>query len=110
MVNRGQSSSLTVSSPRAEPPAPPTRAGDGAGRYDGVRPFPRSRRRGGPVASAFPALCLISLGLPFALGWLIGGTLFAGFTALIWAGLVRITLLQHVTWSVNSLYHLIGNR
>ncbi|MFL6073832.1 MAG: acyl-CoA desaturase [Mycobacteriales bacterium] len=62
------------------------------------------------VARAFPALCVVSLGLPFALGWLLGGTLYAGFTALIWAGLVRVALLQHVTWSVNSLCHLIGNR
>jgi stearoyl-CoA desaturase (delta-9 desaturase) len=30
--------------------------------------------------------------------------------ALVWAGLVRILLLQHVTWSVNSLCHLLGNR
>ena len=31
-------------------------------------------------------------------------------TALLWAGLVRVTLLQHVTWSVNSLCHVIGAR
>jgi stearoyl-CoA desaturase (delta-9 desaturase) len=31
-------------------------------------------------------------------------------TGLFWAGLVRISLLHHVTWSVNSVCHLIGAR
>jgi fatty-acid desaturase len=30
--------------------------------------------------------------------------------ALLWAGLVRVAVLQHVTWSVNSLCHVIGTR
>ena len=50
-----------------------------------------------------------SLALPFAVGWVIGGARGA-LLALVWAGLVRIFLLQHVTWSVNSLCHLLGNR
>jgi stearoyl-CoA desaturase (Delta-9 desaturase) len=68
----------------------------------------RSMRR---VSSAFPALCVVSLALPCALGWaLSGGSARAALLALLWAGLVRIFLLQHVTWSVNSLCHLFGNR
>jgi stearoyl-CoA desaturase (Delta-9 desaturase) len=62
------------------------------------------------VTAAFPALCVASLALPFAAGWALGGTLRAGLLALVWAGLVRITLLQHVTWSVNSLCHVFGSR
>ena len=63
------------------------------------------------VSRTFPALCVASLALPFAAGWAIGGgSLRAALTALLWAGLVRIALLQHVTWSVNSLCHLLGNR
>ena len=31
-------------------------------------------------------------------------------TAFFWAGLVRIALLHHVTWSVNSICHMIGER
>jgi stearoyl-CoA desaturase (delta-9 desaturase) len=61
------------------------------------------------VTSAFPALCVASLALPFAAGWAIGGARDA-VLALVWAGLVRIFVLQHVTWSVNSLCHLLGNR
>lgn len=62
------------------------------------------------VSRAFPALSVLSLAVPFILGWAIGGTLYAALTALLWAGLVRVMLLQHVTWSVNSLCHLLGNR
>jgi stearoyl-CoA desaturase (delta-9 desaturase) len=62
------------------------------------------------VARAFPALCVLTLALPFAVGWAIGGTWLYGVTALLWAGLVRIALLHHVTWSVNSLCHMIGER
>ena len=61
------------------------------------------------ISAAFPALCAVSLGLPFGLGWAIGGW-HGALTALLWAGLVRVTLLQHVTWSVNSLCHVIGAR
>jgi stearoyl-CoA desaturase (Delta-9 desaturase) len=62
------------------------------------------------VSGAFPALCVASLAIPFGLGWAIGGSLQAALAALIWAGLVRICLLQHVTWSVNSLCHMLGSR
>ena len=61
------------------------------------------------VSKAFPALCAASLAVPFAAGWAIGGARVA-VLALIWAGLVRIFLLQHVTWSVNSLCHMLGSR
>ncbi len=68
----------------------------------------RSMRR---VSGAFPALCVVSLALPCGIGWALGGfTARAALLALLWAGLVRVCLLQHVTWSVNSLCHLIGNR
>jgi stearoyl-CoA desaturase (Delta-9 desaturase) len=61
------------------------------------------------ISRAFPALCAASLALPFAIGWVLGGGR-GGLLALLWAGLVRIFLLQHVTWSVNSLCHLLGSR
>src|SRR4029077_8478216 len=50
-----------------------------------------------------------SLALPFALGWAIGGPRGA-LLALVWGGLVRGFFLPHVTWSVNSLCHLLGSR
>jgi stearoyl-CoA desaturase (delta-9 desaturase) len=62
------------------------------------------------IARAFPVLCAVSLTLPFAVGWAISGRLEGALTAFLWAGLVRVCLLQHITWSVNSLCHVIGSR
>ena len=50
------------------------------------------------------------LPVPFLLGWLIGGTVTAGLTAILWGGLVRVLLLHHVTYSINSLCHFFGRR
>lgn len=58
----------------------------------------------------FPLWCAVSLALPFGLGWLIGGGVAAALSALLWAGAVRILLLHHVTWSINSLCHTFGRR
>jgi stearoyl-CoA desaturase (Delta-9 desaturase) len=62
------------------------------------------------ISRLFPVWSLVSLALPFGLGWAIGGTLAAGATALLWAGAVRIFVLHHVTWSINSLCHMFGKR
>lgn len=62
------------------------------------------------VSQAFPVLCVLTLALPFTAGWALGGTWLHAVTVLLWAGLVRIALLHHVTWSVNSLCHLVGER
>ena len=53
---------------------------------------------------------LLGLLVPFALGWLIGGSLGVALTTLLWAGLVRVLLLHHVTWSINSVCHFFGRR
>jgi stearoyl-CoA desaturase (delta-9 desaturase) len=61
------------------------------------------------VNRLFPVWCLASLALPFGVGWFFGGVA-GGLTALLWAGGVRICLLHHVTWSINSICHTIGKR
>jgi stearoyl-CoA desaturase (delta-9 desaturase) len=50
------------------------------------------------------------LGAAFGLGWLIGGTLTAALTGLLWGGAVRILVVHHVTFSINSLCHFFGRR
>jgi stearoyl-CoA desaturase (delta-9 desaturase) len=63
------------------------------------------------MSRLFPLLALASLGLPFGIGWLWSGrTLGGALTALLWAGLVRMAVLHHVTWSVNSVCHMFGRR
>jgi stearoyl-CoA desaturase (delta-9 desaturase) len=52
----------------------------------------------------------LGLAIPFAAGWAIGGTLAAGLTGVLWGGLVRIFVLHHATWSVNSICHMYGDR
>jgi len=58
----------------------------------------------------FPVLAVASLALPLGIGFALSGTLAGALTALLWAGLVRMALLHHVTWSVNSLCHTFGRR
>ncbi len=48
--------------------------------------------------------------LPFLLGFAIGGSLAAGLTALLWGGLVRLFVLHHLTYSINSVCHVFGRR
>ncbi len=57
-------------------------------------------------------LVWVALGLliPFGLGFAISGTLTGALLALFWGGLVRIFLLHHVTWSINSVCHFFGQR
>jgi stearoyl-CoA desaturase (delta-9 desaturase) len=46
----------------------------------------------------------------FGLGYAIGGDLAAGLTGLLWGGAVRVFLLHHVTYSINSLCHIFGRQ
>jgi stearoyl-CoA desaturase (delta-9 desaturase) len=52
----------------------------------------------------------LGLAIPFALGWIIGGGVGTALTALLWGGLVRVFLLHHVTWSINSVCHFFGRK
>ena len=63
------------------------------------------------ISDNFHLLVLASLALPAALGFLLsGGTLKGALTGLLWGGFVRIFLLHHVTWSINSICHFFGTR
>ncbi len=53
---------------------------------------------------------VLGFAIPFAIGWIIGGGLGTALTALLWGGFVRVFLLHHVTWSINSVCHFFGRR
>jgi len=53
---------------------------------------------------------VLGLAAPFGLGYALGGTLTAALTGLLWGGAVRILLLHHVTFSINSLCHFFGSK
>ena len=52
----------------------------------------------------------ISFAIPFAIGWIVGGGLGAALTCLLWGGFVRVFLLHHITWSINSICHFFGRK
>ncbi|MGZ5311645.1 MAG: acyl-CoA desaturase [Solirubrobacterales bacterium] len=62
------------------------------------------------VDRTFFLWAILSLTLPMLIGWVWGGTIDAALTALLWGGIVRMFLLHHVTYSVNSLCHTFGRR
>jgi stearoyl-CoA desaturase (delta-9 desaturase) len=62
------------------------------------------------ISRAFPWLVLLGLAIPFALGFGLTGSVAGGLTALLWGGFVRIFMVHHVTWSVNSVCHFFGRR
>src|SRR3954471_14478861 len=60
------------------------------------------------VDRTFLLWAIVGLLIPFALGWVIGGTVAAGLTGLLWGGLVRVFVLHRFTYSINSLCHVFG--
>ena len=62
------------------------------------------------VNRTFLLWVLVGLAVPFGLGVAIGGSLTAGLTGLLWGGAVRMLVLHHVTYSINSLCHFFGRR
>ena len=62
------------------------------------------------ISAATPVWMVASLAVPFGIGYAVSRSLFGGFLALVWAGLVRVLVLHHATWSVNSICHVFGRQ
>ncbi len=62
------------------------------------------------ISRWFPAIVAASLLLPALLGGLITWSWVGALTAFFWAGLFRIAIVHHVTWSINSVCHVFGTR
>ncbi|HWA65229.1 MAG TPA: acyl-CoA desaturase [Mycobacteriales bacterium] len=61
------------------------------------------------ISKAFPWWAALSLLTPPLVGYLWSGFTWQGAaTAFFWASLVRVALLHHVTWSINSICHAVG--
>ena len=68
---------------------------------------PKMRR----IGRGFPLLVLYSLLIPTLAGFVLDGfTARGALLGFVWGGLVRIFLVHHVTWSVNSICHFFGRR
>jgi stearoyl-CoA desaturase (delta-9 desaturase) len=62
------------------------------------------------VHKQFPWLVAVSLLLPPVLGFAFTGTIAGTLTAFFWGSLVRVFVLHHVTWSINSICHTFGSK
>jgi stearoyl-CoA desaturase (Delta-9 desaturase) len=62
------------------------------------------------VDRTFLVWAIAGLAAPFALGTLLGGSMKAGLTGLLWGGAIRMFVTHHVTYSINSLCHFFGRR
>jgi stearoyl-CoA desaturase (delta-9 desaturase) len=62
------------------------------------------------IALLFVPNVLLSLVIPGLVGWAWIGGRYGFFAGLVWGGAVRILLLHHVTWSINSICHYWGRQ
>lgn len=63
------------------------------------------------IGRSFPLIAGLSLLAPTLAGFALHGFTAGGaLRGLVWGGLVRIFLVHHVTWSVNSICHFFGSR
>lgn len=62
------------------------------------------------IDALFPLWVFLSLTAPALLGGLITMSWAGAATAFLWAGVVRMFVLHHVTFSVNSVCHVAGRR
>lgn len=57
-----------------------------------------------------PLWVMLGLAIPMAIGGLVSRSWEGAWLGLLWGGLVRIFVLHHTTWSINSVCHLWGWR
>ena len=62
------------------------------------------------MSALFPLWVLLGLLIPAVLGGLLTWSWTGVLLGFIWGGLVRIFLVHHVTWSINSVCHIWGSR
>jgi stearoyl-CoA desaturase (delta-9 desaturase) len=62
------------------------------------------------IGNSFRLLTAVSLLVPPLVGFAWSGTWQGALTAFFWGSLVRVSLLHHTTWSINSICHAMGNR
>jgi stearoyl-CoA desaturase (delta-9 desaturase) len=62
------------------------------------------------ISKWFPYIALVALAIPFFAGWAYHGSVMGGLQTFVWAGLVKVFFIHHVTWSINSICHFSGYR
>jgi stearoyl-CoA desaturase (delta-9 desaturase) len=62
------------------------------------------------IDKLFIPCCIATVGLPFAIGYVLYGTLAGAVGALVWAAILRIGFSHNVTWAINSVCHRFGKQ
>jgi stearoyl-CoA desaturase (delta-9 desaturase) len=62
------------------------------------------------IAKLFLPMMLASLLIPALVGWALIGGWYGFLSGLVWGGAIRIYLLHHITFSINSICHVWGRR
>jgi stearoyl-CoA desaturase (delta-9 desaturase) len=62
------------------------------------------------VDRLFLPLCVVTVTLPFVIGYVLGGTTTAAVATMLWAGVFRVSITHNFTWSINSVCHRFGRR
>lgn len=62
------------------------------------------------ISRNFPWISLFSMVAPAVIGGLVTWSFIGALTAFFWGSLVRVAFLHHVTWSINSICHTMGER
>jgi stearoyl-CoA desaturase (delta-9 desaturase) len=60
------------------------------------------------ISKFFPHLTVLTFVLPALIGFALSRSFTGALTAFLWGSLVRVFLLHHVTWSINSICHFYG--
>jgi stearoyl-CoA desaturase (Delta-9 desaturase) len=62
------------------------------------------------VSRLFGLFAVVSLALPPLIEFAFGASLDHIIATFFWASLIRVFMVHHVTWSVNSVCHVLGSR
>ncbi|MDF0529496.1 acyl-CoA desaturase [Tsukamurella sp. 8F] len=62
------------------------------------------------VARLYNYWVVLGLALPAAVGGLVTWSWWGVLSGMLWGGLVRIFVLEHIVWAINSFLHMYGTR
>lgn len=62
------------------------------------------------LSGTFLLWVFLGFALPALIGGLLTGSWWGAFLGFLWGGLLRMCMVHHITWSVNSICHLWGKQ
>lgn len=62
------------------------------------------------VSNFFGIWAILGFVIPAAIGGLVWGSWYGALLGFLWGGVVRLFLIHHLTWSINSICHLWGQK